>query len=82
MKMEKKWKLCIVISFILMIQICLVNSVVAAEIKPKEKVYRFDDQMWVERKDYGLIARNVSKAKIGSYSNLWEIFLKQREKKR
>lgn len=80
--MEKKWKLCIVISFILMIQLCLVNSVVAAEIKPKEKVYRFDDQMWVERKDYGLIARNVSNVKIGSYSNLWEIFLKQRGEKK
>ena len=79
--MEKKWKLCIVISFILMIQICLVNSVVAAEIKPKEKVYRFDDQEWVERKDYGLIARNVSEVKIGSYSNLWEIFLRQRGEK-
>lgn len=76
--MEKKWKVFIIFSSILMLHLCLVNSVVVAEAKPKEKVYCFDDQMWVVRKDYGLIARNVSDVKVGSYSNLWEILLKQK----
>ncbi len=64
-----------------MVSLCWTSPIAVAETKPKEEVYRFDDQMWVERKEYGLIAKNVSNVKIGEYSNLWEIFLKQRGKK-
>lgn len=79
--MKKSWKLCSIISFILMLQLCLISSIAVAKTKSKEKVYSFDDQKWVERKGYGLIAKNVSNVKIGAYSNFWEIFMKQRGQK-
>ena len=76
--MGKKGKYLLFFLYILMLHLCLLNSEIVAEAKPKEKVYCFDDQMWVVRKNYGLIARNVFDVKLGSHSNLWEIFLRQR----
>lgn len=79
--MKRSGKICIAIFFIMMTQLCLTSAIATGKTKPKEVVRHFDDQMWVERKDYGLIAGNVSNVKIGTDSNLWEIFLKQRGKK-
>lgn len=81
--MKKRWKysICICLSIVLPL-LSLASQEVIAKQKQKEKVNDFDGSKWVIRRDYGLIAKNVSSVKIGSYANLWEVFLKQKGEKR
>lgn len=81
--MRNRWRFVICICFfIFLAQLLLANQIVVAKERPKEKVYCFDDQQWVIRRDYGLIAKNVSSVKIGSYSNFWAVFLEQKGEKK
>ncbi len=81
--MRKIWKfsLCIGIA-IFLIQLCLTGSLVSAKEGEKEEVFDDNETMWVIRKDYGLIAKDVSRVKIGESLNLWELFLQQKEQKK
>lgn len=80
--MRKIWKFSLCISIaVFLIQLCLTGSLVSAKEGKKEEVFDDNETMWVVRKDYGLIAKDVSRVKIGESLNLWEIFLQQKGQK-
>ncbi len=81
--MRKTWKFSLYIGIaIFLIQLCLTGSLVSAKEREKEEVFDDNETMWVVRKDYGLIAKDVSSVKIGESLNLWEIFLQQKGQKK
>ena len=47
---------------------------------PVEKVYTWDDTMWVTRKKFGLIAKDVNSVKLGGWHSNWNVFITRKGK--
>lgn len=66
-------------AFVLAGQVSVVYLPVSAKEKPVERVCETWDQDWVERREFGLVAKNVTDVKIGTEGrSYWEVFLKQK----
>lgn len=66
-------------AFVLAGQVSAVYLPVFAKEKPVERVCETWDQDWVERREFGLVAKNVTDVKIGTEGRShWEVFLKQK----